>query len=278
MKRFKTYIKRIFKLINLDEMHILPGHLAFNIVLMIVPIFSLIGVLSSNFDLTQILYSLDNLVPDAVFNIIKSALQIKSGSFNLALFIIFTLWITSGGCRAMMDSSDLLFKVKEESIIKRYLKSFIMVIVLFLLIGFIILVPILGDLIIDLLGNIFQENIMKVITTGYHLIKYPITIILMFFLIKSLYLLASSMKIKPKYMNNGAVFTTITWFILTRIYSFHLNNYSNYNLYYGSLANILIILVWVYLMAYIFMIGLALNADNYLFDMKKKEDVQEKEI
>ena len=153
-----------------------------------------------------------------------------------------------------------------------------MVIVLFLLIGFIILVPILGDLIIDLLGNIFQENIMKVITTGYHLIKYPITIILMFFLIKSLYLLASSMKIKPKYMNNGAVFTTITWFILTRIYSFHLNNYSNYNLYYGSLANILIILVWVYLMAYIFMIGLALNADNYLFDMKKKEDVQEKEI
>ena len=35
MNKFKSYIKRIIKLINLEEMKTLPGHLAFNIVLMI---------------------------------------------------------------------------------------------------------------------------------------------------------------------------------------------------------------------------------------------------
>ena len=35
-EKFKSYIKRIIKLISLEEMRILPGHLAFNIVLMIV--------------------------------------------------------------------------------------------------------------------------------------------------------------------------------------------------------------------------------------------------
>ena len=34
-EKFKSYIKRIIKLISLEEMRILPGHLAFNIVLMI---------------------------------------------------------------------------------------------------------------------------------------------------------------------------------------------------------------------------------------------------
>ena len=70
-------------------------------------------------------------------------------------------------------------------------------------------------------------------------------------------------------MNNGAWFTTISWFVLTRIYSYHLNNYSNYNLYYGSLSNILILLVWVYLLAYLFTIGLSLNADNYFVSFKE---------
>ena len=54
------------------------------------------------------------------------------------------------------------------------------------------------------------------------------------------------------------------------------NNYSNYNLYYGSLSNILILLVWVYLLAYIFMIGLSLNADNYFFSKQNQEKIENK--
>ena len=269
MKKLKSYIKRIIKLLNREELHVLPGHLAFNIVLMIVPVFSLIGVLGSNLDLTRALNYLNSSVPEALMNIINSAISIKTNNFNLLLFIIFSFWIVSTGCRAIINASDVLFKIKEKSIIKKYLKSFLMVIVLFLLIGFIIVVPILGDFIMKFLGNILKDNALDVVINVYNILKYPITLILMFILIKGLYFVSLSIKISPKYMNNGALFTTIAWFILTRIYSFHLNNYSNYNLYYGSLSNILIILVWVYLLAFIFTIGLALNADNYLFSLNK---------
>ena len=142
-----------------------------------------------------------------------------------------------------------------------------MVIFLFILIGFIIIVPIFGDYIINLLSALFGKSIF--LTNLYHILKYPISIILMFYLIKVLYMISLSIKINPRYFNNGSWFTTISWFILTRIYSFHLNNYSSYNLYYGSLSNILILLVWVYLLSYLFTIGLALNADNYLYKAKK---------
>lgn len=269
--KFKKFIKRIIKLINLQEMQILPGHLAFNIVLMIVPIFSMIGVLGSSFGIEKMLSGLENNVPDAVLTILNSALSLKSTEYNLFLFIIFGLWMVSGGCRAIINASDLLYKVKEKSVLKDYIKSFFMVIVLFLLIGFVIFVPVLGDIIVDFFSKHIQDAPMLIIADVYHFSKYPLSIILMFILIKYLYTIAPSIRIKSKYMNNGAWFTTISWFALTRIYSYHLNNYSNYNLYYGSLSNILILLVWVYLMAFIFTIGLSLNADNYFVSLKEKE-------
>ena len=267
MEKFKEYIKRIIKLISLEELHILPGHLAFNIVLMIVPIFSVVGVLGANLNLNELLTAISNNVPDAVMNIITSAINVKTDNFNLILFIIFSIWITSSGCRALISASDVLYKVKSSNAIKKYLKSFLMVIILFLLIGFIIIVPLLGDFIVNFLTSIWGISIFENI---YHFLKYPLSLILMFILIKTLYVISPNIKIKHKYMNNGAFFTTISWFLLMRIYSYHLNNYSNYNLYYGSLANILILLVWVYLMAYLYTIGLALNADDYFIRVKER--------
>ena len=88
MKKFKDYVKRIIKLINVEEMRILPGHLAFYIVLMIVPIFSIIGVLGSNFGVERIVNSLADNIPDAVLNIIYSALNASANGYNLFFFII----------------------------------------------------------------------------------------------------------------------------------------------------------------------------------------------
>ena len=96
MKKFKNYVKRIIKLINVEEMRILPGHLAFYIVLMIVPIFSIIGVLGSNFGVKRIVNSLADNIPDAVLSIIDSALNTSSNGYNLFFFIIFSLWMVSG--------------------------------------------------------------------------------------------------------------------------------------------------------------------------------------
>ncbi len=268
MERLKKYVKRIIKLIGSDEMRILPGHLAFNILLTIVPIFSVIGVLSSSARITNVETSIMNNVPTPLSSIIDSALNINASNFNLILFIIFSLWIISKGCLAIINSSDILYKIQNKNPISNILKSFTMVLVLFFLIAFIIIVPILGDYIVEFLVSIFGNG-ENVINSIYHFLKYPISIVLMLGLIKVLYILSSPLKIKFKYMNHGALFTTISWLFLTRIYSYHLNNYSNYNLYYGSLASVLIILVWVYFLAYLFIIGMALNADDYLVSTSK---------
>ena len=57
----------------------------------------------------------------------------------------------------------------------------------------------------------------------------------------------------------GAIFTSIGWIIVTAIYSFYINNYANYSLFYGTLANLVVLMVWIYFLSYIFVIGLAMN-------------------
>ena len=71
--------------------------------------------------------------------------------------------------------------------------------------------------------------------------------------------MAPDKKIASSQTTYGALFTTIGWIISTAIYSFYISNIANYSLFYGSLANIIILMLWTYLLAFIFTIGLALN-------------------
>ena len=101
------------------------------------------------------------------------------------------------------------------------------------------------------------------------ILKWPIAIIVIFILIKVLYTLAPDKKIPSKYVNKGVMFTTIGWVIATSIYSFYATNIANYDLIYGSLSSIMVLLIWVYVMSYILVIGIAINTNIYELETKK---------
>ena len=58
------------------------------------------------------------------------------------------------------------------------------------------------------------------------------------------------------------------WIIGTEIYSIYIRNFAHYNLFYGSISNIIILMIWVYFLSYIFVFGLAINATE---EEEKKE-------
>jgi membrane protein len=68
--------------------------------------------------------------------------------------------------------------------------------------------------------------------------------------------------VKSKETTKGAIFTTIGWILSTEIYSFYVSYFARYNLLYGSVANLLILFLWIYLLSYIFMLGMALNVSS----------------
>ena len=78
--------------------------------------------------------------------------------------------------------------------------------------------------------------------------------------------MAPDKKFLSRSVNGGALFTTMAWIGITELYSLYISKYANYSLFYGSLANIVILMLWVYFLSYAFVIGMAMN---YHQDLEK---------
>ena len=71
-------------------------------------------------------------------------------------------------------------------------------------------------------------------------------------------------KIDSKSVVPGAMFTTIMWLVSSRIYVFYVDYFANYSVFYGAMSNILVLLIWVYILAYIFTLGLCFNSTGVI--------------
>jgi membrane protein len=106
----------------------------------------------------------------------------------------------------------------------------------------------------------------------YKLLKYPLILIILYFNIKLIYVIAPDKKIKSSTTTKGALFTTVGWLITSEFYSFYTTYFVRYDIFYGSLSSLLVLLIWVYLLSYIFSLGLIINASSY-----DNNDIIEKE-
>ena len=274
MKRARRMLDRFWKIFKLEEIRILPGQLAFFMVLSVFALFPLFGLLGSSFISNGLISSMDHSLPAAVSSILKSLMEVESSGLSIFIFLVFSIYIASNGCKALIITSNVIYKIKNTMPIKVRIKSLFMTIVLISLILFVVIVPAFGELIINAISKDTPGNVIDTIRIIYDILKYPISFILIFIDLKILYTLAPNGRIPSVYNNYGTLFTTVMWIIITKVYSLYLNNFNVYDIFYGSFGNVVIMLFWMYLLAYVFTIGMAINAEYYF---KSQETVNKKE-
>ena len=276
MKKLKKWFKRIYKILKLEEMQILPGQLAFFLVVSVFAMLPLIALIGSGFVTREFAESLKDL-PVGVSSVFKDLLDTDSTGYNVFLFLTISLFFSSSGCKSIIVTSNVIYKITENNKVKQGVKAFIMTIILMFIIVFTAVVPAFGDLILTSIKNKYPGDVINLIIRIFDILKYPLSFLLIFIGVKLIYTLAPDMTIKSKYTNKGALFTTIGWVVVTRIYAIYLNNINTYNIFYGSLANVVIVLFWFYLLSYIFTMGMALNAGSYFDYLAEKKKEEEKE-
>lgn len=263
MEQVRRYFKKAIEYVSKPEMRILPGQLAFFIVVSLIPLLALVGTLAGYFSVStdKFINILETVVP---FDGLEGMLSYASGkgiTFNIAVFFVSAFVLASNGTHSMIIASNEMYKIKGSRILHRRLKAIGMTFVLVLTFLFLLLVPVFGDTIYSILtSNISNKQAVLFGYNLYRLIQYPISLILVFYNIKLLYTIAPDREIKAKTTSTGAIFTTIGWILATKIYSIYIDSFSNYNIFYGNISNILILLMWVYILSYIFVLGMAINA------------------
>ena len=118
-----------------------------------------------------------------------------------------------------------------------------------------------------ILSLFYQNKAIEQLRFILHIIKWPVTIFLIYMNLKLIYTIAPSKKIESRSTTYGAIFTTTIWTIATLIFSYYIKHFGNYNIVYGNLSSIIILMIWLYIISYVFVFGMAINA------AKLEEDV-----
>jgi membrane protein len=274
MIKVKRILKKILAITKKEEMNVLPGEIAFFLVLSIVPTIALIGFILSQFSL-----SVDSLVnfmkqsfPKEAYEIFVPMISGKGIDANVITFMIFGFLIASNGPYSIIVASNMLYGFKADDYLKQRIKAVFMTILLVMLFTVIsFLIGFSGLIFKTILSLDILENFTKQIYYILLVIKLPISFIIVFFLVKMLYTMAPDTPIPSKYVNNGALFTTIGWSLVTIIYSYYVENFTNYDIFYGGLSNIIIMMMWIYILSYILVMGIVVNTTSYENELKKDE-------
>ena len=266
-----TYLRRLIKILGRPEMVILPGNIAFALILSIFPSIMILGFIISKFSISadSVVDILSTNIPKEIYEIIIKFLYSDASSGFAFLTVIIGLYFSANGTKAIITAANILYKSEEKSTLKREVKSFFLVILLMALFAFTTLILGFGSTILKTIVNLLDgsyENVYKVFT----ILKWPIAFFLIYFFVKILYTLVPSVRIKSNSVTNGAMFTTIGWIIATFIYSLYVSNIARYDIFYGSLSSIIVLMIWVYILSTILVIGITINAEKYLSNNPKK--------
>lgn len=264
-QKIKRYFKKLFKLLSKPEMAILPSNIAFNLILAIIPIVTLIALIASKFEISVdlVISLIQSMMPEQVSSVIVDVISGKGFDSGVGISNIIAFILASNGTYAIITASDTLYKVDNKDKIKKRISSIVILTIILMLLLFLVVVPVFGENIINLMhsAKIFEQYIDE-IKLGYNIFKWPLTLFIIYFNIKLIYTIAPSKNIKSKETTIGALFTTIMWVISTVVFKFYLLYFARYDILYGNLSSIIIMLVWCYFLSYIFVLGMAINASQ----------------
>jgi len=91
-------------------------------------------------------------------------------------------------------------------------------------------------------------------------LRWPVTAAVIMLAAAVAYYLLPDVKQKFKYITPGSVLSTLIWLGATWAFSFYVAHFGKYNVTYGSIGGVIILMTWLYITGLIFLMGGEINA------------------
>ena len=265
-KKITNYVKELIRILKKREMSVLPANIAYYIVMALIPTLTIIVLIASSFSLSidSLINLLSEILPEQASSVIIDVISGKGFDSNLGFFNIVAFALATNGTYSIVMTANMLYKVNEVDTIKDRIRAALLLILVVILFLFLIVVPIFGDNILNLIksAKVFKNFINQIILV-FKIVKWPFTFLTIYFNIKVIYTIAPSRQIPSSSTTYGALLTTTFWSIATVVFKIYLNNFARYDIVYGNLSAIIILLICIYTLSYIFVLGMAVNVHEY---------------
>lgn len=255
MAKIIERVKGVAKKASADQITTLAAAIAYAFFLSLFPLvfalFALTGIVGGDRAFHAIMSSLEQVVPAQTADLLgKYVAQITNRSRPglLSIGIVTTLWAAAGGVRAIMGALNDIYDLRESRGFwkPRALSVGVLLVctILFLAAAIAILVgpELVQALNLGLAGDIIRWPI------GF------ILVVLVFWLLY--YLLPDRDQSRNKgSLLIGAIIGALLWLVVTFLFQLYVANFGNYDLTYGALGAVVVLLLWLYLTALAILLG-----------------------
>jgi YihY family inner membrane protein len=211
---------------------------------------------------------LDNLgqvAPGSVNQILEGAInnlrQTRGSAGVLALVgLAVALWSASNYIAAFMRASNAIYDVPEGRPVWKTLpiRIAVTVVVMVLLAVSAVAVVATGGL-ADRIGRLL--GLGSAVVTAWDIVKWPVLLLLISFLFALLYWASPNAKQGFRWVTPGGILAVVVWVVASVAFAIYVANFGSYNKTYGSLASVIIFLVWLWLSNTAILLGAELNAE-----------------
>jgi len=242
--------------IKKKEIQAIPEVLAFNFMMALIPMliifFQVLAFLS--IETSMLDETIAQYLPAELYNFIMEFLETASlGMSDHPLLLVVTavtLTLTiSKGVNGIFKA--FLITYDETVDVPGYKHRLGSILTFFLLLGF----GAFATLFITT-SHVFLANLLPVIRTVVEIVIFTLICFTFFFL---LFKLAPNKKKSFKQLLPGCALTTIGFIITTIVFTYYVDQLANFHLVYGSLAIIIILLTWLYLIGWVINLGIQVN-------------------
>jgi len=225
---------------------------------------SLLGLLGKS--ATQpLITNLAAAAPSAVRQIILHAvanLQRSHGSAGLLAIvgIVLAAWSASSYVAAFMRASNAIYDVPEGRPVWKTMpiRFGVTLVLLLMLLAAGIIVVVTGSLARHV-GQVL--GIGSAAVTAWNIAKWPVLLIMFCVMLGVLYWASPNAKHGFRWVIPGGVIAVAGWLIASGLFALYVANFGHYNKVYGSIAGVIIFLIWMWITNLVILFGAEFNAE-----------------
>ncbi|MDQ1538942.1 MAG: rane protein [Actinomycetota bacterium] len=262
-------VRKTFREFSKDQCTDLAAALTYYAVLAIFPaaiaLLSLVSIFGQS---QQAVNTLLGIISDAgapsVANTVRPTLEQLGntpGGLALVIGLAGALWSASGYVGAFGRAMNRMYEVGEgRPIWVLRLTMLLVTLGLVVLVALAMLALIVSGPLTQAIGNALGVGSAAV--TAWQIAKWPVLLLIVVLVITILYHATPNVR-QPKlrWISVGALVAIVVWVLSSAAFGFYVANFSSYNKTYGSLAGVIVFLLWLWLTNLALLFGAELDAE-----------------
>jgi membrane protein len=215
----------------------------------------------------NIMLTMQEVIPKDAFLLLRSTIEdivTNQQTGLLSISFLISLYFASSGVMAIMNAfNQTSHSIESRNTVKKQLVALLLVFILavnMIISGAALAFTSVFLYFMEDKGIISDNSTLLLLQAG----QWIIILLTSLIAFSSIYYLALAKKRVFPFFSAGSIIASLLSVISFKVFSIFIENFTNYNKFYGSLGAMIMIIVWINLTALMLLIGFELNASIYM--------------